>query len=266
MRNACETGEAQNMIIEKIRKIAGDENVSVFGTGPASAMADEPAGCRPGDFMAGVQSLLCFGIPVPLEAYGSKKYSLEIVWRSQNLLYRRLDTLALRFSGLLEENGFRSMPTYGCMPLGLNQKGAVVGYLNQIRMAEITGMGVIGKNGLLLHPRYGSRLMLGGLLTTASLPAMHDPDVKAPGCPSDCHVCSDACPVNAIVPEKKQVRIMRCLSYTARTPAMSRLKFFFLRMRNKLDAARYMSITSFDEHTFHICSRCVSLCPYGDRQ
>lgn len=266
MRNNGETGEAQNMIIEKIRRIASDENVSVFGTGPASEMADEPAGCRPEDFMAGVLSLLCFGIPVPREAYGSKKYSLEIAWRSQNLLYRRLDTLALRFCSLLEESGYRSMPEYGCMPLGVNPKGTVVGYLNQMRMAEITGIGVIGKNGLLINSRYGSRLMLGGLLTTASLPAMHYPDIKEPGCPSDCHICSDACPVNAIMPEKKQAKIMRCLSYTARTPAMSRLKFFLLRMRNKMDAARYMSITSFDEHTFHICSKCVSLCPYGDKQ
>ena len=216
--------------------------------------------------MPGVQSLLCFGIPVPQEAYRSKKYNLEIAWRSQNLLYRRLDTLALRFSSLIEESGYRSMPIYGCMPLGVNQKGTVVGFLNQIRMAEITRIGAIGKNGLLIHSRYGSRLMLGALLTTASLPAMHYPDNEEPGCPSGCRICSDACPVNAIMPESKQVKIMRCLSYTARTPALSKLKFFLLRMCNKMDAARYMSLTSFDEHTFHICSKCVSLCPYGGHQ
>ena len=174
--------------------------------------------------------------------------------------------LALRFAGLIEESGYRSMPVYGCMPLGMNRKGTVVGYLNQIRMAEITRIGAIGKNGLLIHSRYGSRLMLGGLLTTAPLPVLQNPDNKEPGCPSDCQVCADACPVNAIMPERKQVKIMRCLNHTARTPAMSRLKFFLLRMRNTMDAARYMSVTSFDEHTFHICSKCVSLCPYGGHQ
>ena len=155
------------------------------------------------------------------------------------------------------------MPIYGCMPLGVNHKGTVVGYLNQVRMAAIARIGAIGKNGLLIHSRYGSRLMLGALLTTASLPVMHAPEEEEPGCPADCRICADACPVNAIMPERKQVKIMRCLAHTARTPAMSRRKFFLLRMRNTMDAARYMSVTSFDEHTFHICSKCVSLCPYG---
>lgn len=254
------------MIIEEIRRITKDENVSVFGIGPASEMADEPSGYRPEDFLPGVQSLICFGIPIPHEVYNAINYNLEAAWRSQNLLYRRLDTLALRFSSLLEENGDRAIPIYGCMPLGVNEKGTVVGIFNQIRMAEITGIGVIGKNGLLIHSQHGSRLMLGGLLTTASLPVIRYPDSEEPGCPSDCQICSDACPVNAIMPERKRVNIMRCLSYTSRTPAMSRIKFLYLRAINKKAAARYMSITSFDEHTFHICSKCVSLCPYGDKK
>ncbi len=254
------------MIIDEIHRIAKDENVSVLGTGPTSEMENEPLGYRPEDFMPGVQSLLCFGIPLPREAYCTPTYSLETVWRSQNLLYRRLDTLALRFSVVLEESGARAFPIFGCMPLGMNEKGSVVGYVNQIRMAEIARIGVIGKNGLLIHSRYGSRLILGGLLTTASLPVTRYPNSEEPGCPSDCHICSDACPVNAIMPERKQVNITRCLRYTARTQSMSLLKFLYLRARDKKAAARYMSITSFDEHTFHICSRCVSLCPYGDKK
>jgi hypothetical protein len=27
-----------------------------------------------------------------------------------------------------------------------------------------------------------------------------------------------------------------------------------------------MNLTAFDEHTFHICSQCVALCPYGDER
>ncbi len=254
------------MITDEILRIAKSENVSVLGAGPASDMADEPPGYRPEDFLPGVKSLLCFGIPTPGGVYASSIYSTEITWRSQNLIYRRLDTLALRFSALLEENGARAIPIFGCMPLGVNEKGTVVGFLNQIRMAETTGIGVIGKNGLLINSQYGSKLMLGGLLTTASLPVTRFPESNESGCPSNCQICSDACPVNAIMPEKKQVKIMRCLSYTAQTPAMSKIKFLYLRAFKKTAAARYMSITSFDEHTFHICSKCVSLCPYGQNK
>jgi epoxyqueuosine reductase len=241
--------------------IAKEAAVPVFGIGPAAAMAGAPPGFRPTDFIPDAQSIICFGIPVPRAVFKAPKYALENTWRSQNLLYRRLDTLALRLANLLEESGARAVPVYGCMPLGMNQRGTVVGYVNQIRMAEIAGIGTVGRNGLLIHARYGSRLMLGGLLTTAALPAIHTPDEAQTGCPSDCRLCVDACPVNAIMPESRQVKIMRCLRHTARTPMMSRLKFLFLRARNPKAAARYMSITAFDEHTFHICSRCVAVCP-----
>jgi epoxyqueuosine reductase QueG len=252
------------MIINKILELAKGENIGVFGICQASKMADQPVNFRPEDFLPGAKSLICFGISIPNDIYCAPKYKSEMVWRSQNLLYRRLDTLSLRFSSILEYSGARALPVFGCMPMGINKRNSVVGYINQIRMAEVTGVGVKGKNGLLIHSHYGSRLMLGGLLTTASLPELHYPDCEGTGCPSDCNICSKACPVNAIMPERKQVKIMRCLSYTAKTPAMSRLKLFFLLMRgNKISAARYMSLTSFDEHTFHICSKCVSLCPYN---
>ena len=252
------------MVVDEIRKIAEDEDIPVTGIGPASKMANELPGHRPDDFLPGAQSLICFGIPVPRGVYQMPTCGLETVWRSQNLHYRRLDTLSIRFAALLEENGERAVPIYGCMPLDMNEKGTVVGYLNQIRMGEVTGIGVIGKNGLLLNSHFGSRLMLGGVLTTAALPEMCDPETDEPGCPSDCRVCVDSCPVNAIMPNKKKVKIMRCLQYTARTPFMSKLEFLLLRAFNPSAAARYMSLTSFDEHTFHICSKCVALCPYGD--
>jgi epoxyqueuosine reductase QueG len=165
---------------------------------------------------------------------------------------------------MLEENGERAVPIYGCMPLGVNKRGTVVGYVNQIRMGEVTGIGVIGKNGLLINSRFGSRLMLGGVQTTAALPELRNANLDEPGCPPDCQICADACPVNAIMIDKKKVKIMQCLSYTAHTPFMSRTKFAFLRVFNHQAAARYMSLKSFDEHTFHTCSKCVALCPYGE--
>jgi epoxyqueuosine reductase QueG len=253
-------------IVEEIRNIAEGENVPVLGIGPASKMANEPPGHRPADLLPGARSLICFGMPVPRQVYRMPAYGLETVWRSQNLYYRRLDTLSIRLAALLEESGAQAVPIYGCMPMGLNEKGEVVGYLNQIRMGEVTGIGVIGRNGLLLHARYGARLMLGGVVTTAALPDMRTPDVDQPGCPPGCRLCVEACPVKAISPQEKRVNIMGCLGYTARTPLMSRLKFALLRATRRESAARLMNLTAFDEHTFHICSRCVAVCPYGDKQ
>ena len=252
------------MVVDEIHKLAAEERVPVLGIGAASGMAGERPGHRPEDMLPGAESLICFGLPVPRSVYRTPTYALETAWRSQNLNYRRLDTLSLRIAALLEESGTRAVPIYGCQPMDVNDRGQVVGYLNQIQMGRATGIGVTGKNGLLLHSRYGARLMLGGVVTTAKLPQGRYPEIDEPGCPPDCRICADSCPIGAILIEKERVRIMTCLSYTARTPQMSKPWFFVLSRLRPESAARYMSLRAFDEHTFHVCSRCVALCPYGE--
>jgi epoxyqueuosine reductase QueG len=252
------------MPVEKILNLAEEEHVPVMGFGPASRMAGERPSRRPEDLLPGARSLICFGLPVPRGVYRAPTYTLETVWRTQNLNYRRLDTLSMRIAALLEEGGACAVPIYGCQPMGVNDRGQVEGYLNQIQMGWATGMGVVGKNGLLIHSQHGARLMLGGVVTTADLPEARYPEIEEPGCPPDCRICADACPVGAISIEEKRVRIMTCLGHTARTPQMSRLRFFVLSKLRPRSAARYMSLRAFDEHTFHVCSECTALCPYGE--
>lgn len=250
-------------IADRILRMAETENVPVLGTGPCTVMEDEPPGYRPADLLPGARSMICFGIPVPRGVYQTSPYTTEMVWRSQNLLYRRLDTLSLAFAQAVEAQGVGAVPVFGCCPMDVNRRGEVTGYVNQLRMGELAGIGTIGRNGLLLHRLYGARLMLGGVLTTIDLPALRIPDIEQPGCPPGCRICIDSCPAQAISKHGKRVKVMRCLAYTARTPFMSKLRFAFLCRFRPAAAARLMNLRAFDEHTMHICSRCVAVCPYG---
>jgi epoxyqueuosine reductase QueG len=251
------------MITEDILKVAESENLAALGFAPASALDGEPSGYRPGDLLPGARGLISFALPVPRAVYRMPAHSADMVCRSQSLLYRRLDSIAVRIAALLEAQGERALPIYGCSPMAINRKGDIAGYVNQIRMGQAAGIGVVGRNGLLINSRYGSRLMLGGVVTTAPLPPLRPAGPDEAGCPSNCRICADACPVHAIDPDRRTVKVMTCLAYTSRTPLMSRLEFALRRALRPESAARLMNQTSLDEHTLHVCSRCVALCPYG---
>jgi epoxyqueuosine reductase QueG len=242
--------------------ILARDGVELWGTAPSRAMEDERPGYRPSDLLAGARSLVGFGIPVPLGIFGQPRHLVESNWRTQNLYYRRLDELSVRLAVRLEKEGESAIPILGCLPLETHAPFSIAGYLNQIRIGEVTRIGARGRNGLLVHPRYGSRLMLGGVVTTAALPRRAEPEPVEAGCPPDCRRCVAACPIAAIRPEERSVDSPACLRYTSRTPLLPRWRYLCLHLRGRhRKATRLLNVTSLDEHTFHICSRCVSVCP-----
>lgn len=76
--------------------------------------------------------------------------------------------------------------------------------------AARAALGWVGKHTLLIHPRLGSYLLLGGILTTLQLEPPPEQEAVTDHC-GTCTRCIDACPTSAITPYSIDAR--RCISY-----------------------------------------------------
>ncbi|HYE02689.1 MAG TPA: tRNA epoxyqueuosine(34) reductase QueG [Phycisphaerales bacterium] len=76
--------------------------------------------------------------------------------------------------------------------------------------AARAGLGWVGKNTLLITPRGGSYVLLGGIATTLALEPPPEQEPSPDHC-GTCTRCLDACPTGAITPYS--VDAARCLSY-----------------------------------------------------
>jgi len=79
-------------------------------------------------------------------------------------------------------------------------------------IAEQAGIGVVGKNTMLINPQFGSLVFLGEIITSAELGnGRRKTEDGRNGC-GRCRRCLDACPTKAF-PEPYVVDSRRCISY-----------------------------------------------------
>lgn len=110
--------------------------------------------------------------------------------------------------------------------------------------AARAGLGWIGKHTLLIHPRLGSYMLLGGVLTTLELrpPLDHAPTPDHCG---TCTRCIDACPTHAITPHS--VDATRCISYLT------------IEHREAIDPALHAGMGPW----LYGCDVCQEVCPHN---
>ena len=108
--------------------------------------------------------------------------------------------------------------------------------------ACLAGLGVLGKNGLLITPDYGSYCFIGCIATTAVLPAN---DAPIQSC-ENCGACAAACPTGAL--QKDGYHMERCLSHISQK-------------KGDLSAEEITALR--DNRCLWGCDACQDACPHN---
>ena len=142
-----------------------------------------------------------------------------------------LDFTAAKLTGIIQSKGYNAMPIPASQIVDWEKQTA---HMSHKMTAIRAGLGWIGRNNLLVSPKYGSKIRLATILTDVPLEA--DKPVEQ-DC-GECKKCIDICPVSAIKDSHKDWNKAACFE---------KLKYF----------AKVHNVGQY------ICGLCVKVCnPY----
>jgi epoxyqueuosine reductase len=199
---------------ETVKKEAIRYGADICGVAPVARFVDAPKGFHPFDIYADCKSVIVFASRFPLSTLQAKTNAPYTLVR--NRMVDKLDGISLHIVDELETEGVAAIPIPSAEPYDYWDAGRNHGrgILSLKHAGVLAGLGVLGKNTLLMNERFGNMIWLGAILASVDL----EPDPIAPyeGCISGCTLCVDSCPQHAldgITIDQKSCR-QRSISHT----------------------------------------------------
>jgi epoxyqueuosine reductase QueG len=161
-------------------------------------------------------------------------------------VYERMRLYARRVMRQLEKKGYKCV----VYPVNLSQK----------KMAQLAGLGPMGKNSLIINPEYGPWIRLQSILTDA--PLVPDTESTEDLC-KDCTKCIDACPTGALTPYK--IDPDKCLIGITEKELAKLIQedLSFTEFRDTPDEVFKAHMPRFTDNSVLMCTTCQKACPHG---
>jgi epoxyqueuosine reductase QueG len=220
----------EDMTLE-IKQLVIDLGMDLVGIASTEAFAPAPRGHRPQDLLNGARSVICMALGYASAAFEnapSREYAISFM-----VLNRELDRCAFRITRFLQERGQRAIQIPASPPYDLI---ANRGDLSHKHAGCLSGIGVFGKNDLLLSPQFGAHMRLVSVVTEARLVADHPLETDLCG---ECDKCLKACPAQAL-PGNRVVDKTKCDA-------------------QHVKVAEQLQLKEWED----ICGVCIRVCPVG---
>ncbi len=250
----------EKSIESRIKDFLENEGILLRGIARACQLPSVPEEFSPQIILKKAQSVICYGVPIPKGILYAEKNDLALYWRYCNMTYRFLDTISNKLCWFLEEEGHGATPVYGCYPWKMVDR-EFWGLLPLVYWAEKAGLGTLTKSGLLGNHVYGTRMLLGGVITTVELAPTKK--VSEELCPSDCFECIKVCPVHAIR-ETGKLDHSTCIRHAHENPLLHHL-VTDEEVKEKFSFETLVNTVGVDDHGTYLCNLCMKVCPLNKR-
>jgi len=192
-----------------------EQGIDVFSEVSIDNLSDEDRSLSV-QFFPAAQSVIVFGKEVPVPVY---RMPPDEKTRGMLRIAEALDYTAVRLAANLEEEQVRALPVPLYLPVRIAD-GKVQGFVRLKQVAAAGGLGSLGRNTVLLNPRFGPRLLLSGVVTGRRVQESRQAEwyaggKEAPAC-TGCGRCIIVCPGGALGPEG--VDAFRCRTISAWVP------------------------------------------------
>jgi epoxyqueuosine reductase QueG len=162
----------------------------------------------------------------------------------------------------------KTAPIAPSYPLNMALPGmGLIGDVSLRHAAVAAGLGIFGRHNLVMHPRFGSRIVFTAVLM--ELPLVSDPPVTEELC-NQCGLCVDACPGKALDVEG-QTDNMKCLRVSQPYGIGGMIGFVRKFMGATPEQQKDMLLDPKFLHLYQAsfigfqyeCFRCMAVCPIG---
>ncbi len=193
--------EQENYQMLKVFALA--QGVSLFGVAGITSLWDTFSIYPKGSVVSlnrGVCMAICLSDAVLDSLVDRPTLLYKHHYRKANEL---LDTVAFRVANLIEQWGYRAMPIASSQIVDWRRQSS---HVSHKKVAVLAGLGWLGRNNLLVSPRYGARIRLVTVLT--DLPLEVDEPLQE-DCAS-CRDCLSVCPAGAIAESPQEFDHQAC--------------------------------------------------------
>jgi len=184
--------------------------------------------------------------------------------------FEKVNSAASRIVKSLSEKGVRALNPSGGFPMDMANWPGKMWPVSHKPIAVASGLGAMGHHRLVIHPRFGSFIVLGTILLEGEATA-YDRPLDFNPC-IECNLCVSVCPVGAIGPDG-HFNFTTCMTHNYRDRLGGFLDWVEKVVSSK-DVRSYRkkvndpeSVSMWQSLSYGICNKssyCMAVCPAGE--